>query len=310
MAEPETQTVTIIAGPTASGKSALALELAVRCDGVVINADSMQVYCGLQRLTDQPDEAARNRAPHRLYGILDPADVCSAGRWRDMALKEIEAALDAGSTPIVVGGTGLYIKALTEGIAPVPEIPKLVRHAVRERHAALGNSAFHAELAVRDPDGAAVIRVSDTQRMIRAAEVLEATGRPLAAWQAETPVVPPAHLAFRIILLMPPRPELYAAIDARVTHMVEAGALEEAAALAERGLPPDLPGMKALGVADLAAAVHGEIPLEAALDRLKTATRNYAKRQITWFQGQMVADLTFLTQYSESTREDIFTKIL
>lgn len=311
MAERETATVTVIAGPTASGKSALALALAVAREGVVINADSMQVYRGLAELTDQPDAEARARVPHRLYGVLDPAEPCSAGRWREMALAEIEAALAAGRAPIVTGGTGLYLKALIEGIAPVPEIPEAIKRAVRARHGALGNAAFHAELAARDPEGGAAIRVSDTQRMIRAAEVLEATGRPLAAWQREEAAIgPPAHLAFRVLLLMPPRADLYAAIDARVGRMVEAGALEEAVRLTERGLPPDLPAMKALGLADLAAAARGEVPLEAALERLRTATRNYAKRQITWFQGQMLADTVFLTQFSESTCEEILSKIL
>ncbi len=310
MAQREKQTVTVIAGPTASGKSALALALAERVGGTVINADSMQVYRGLERLTDQPDAAARARAPHRLYGVLDPAEACSAGRWRAMALEAIEAALADSRPPIVVGGTGLYVKTLVEGIAPVPEIPGETRRAVRERHAALGNRAFHAALAERDPEGAAAIRVSDTQRMIRAAEVLEATGRPLSAWQAEAADGPPGHLAFRTILLMPPREALYAAIEARALRMVEAGALEEAAALAERGLAPGLPAMKALGVADLAAAARGEVTLDAALERLKTATRNYAKRQVTWFQGQMVADLMFLTKFSEREREEIFSKIL
>jgi tRNA dimethylallyltransferase len=310
MAQREKQTVTVIAGPTASGKSALALALAERVGGTVINADSMQVYRGLETLTDQPDAAARARAPHRLYGVLDPAEACSAGRWRALALEAIEAALGASRPPIVVGGTGLYVKALVEGIAPVPEIPGEIRRAVRERHAALGNRAFHALLAERDPWGAAAIRVSDTQRMIRAAEVLETTGRPLSAWQAAAADGPPGHLAFRTILLMPPRGAMYAAIEARVARMVEAGALNEAAALAERGLAPGLPAMKALGVADLAAAARGEVALDAALERHKTATRNYAKRQVTWFQGQMVADFMFLTKFSEREQEEIFSKIL
>ncbi|MDX1483922.1 MAG: tRNA (adenosine(37)-N6)-dimethylallyltransferase MiaA [Alphaproteobacteria bacterium] len=310
MAAANTHLVYVIAGPTASGKSALALALAERIGGVVINGDSMQVYRGVERLTDQPDAAARARAPHRLYGILDPADSCSAGRWRTLALAEIEAALGQGLVPIVVGGSGLYLKALIEGIAPIPEIPAAIRRAVRERHAALGNQAFHADLAARDPESAGRIRASDPQRMIRAMEVLEATGRSLADWQAEPADGPPPGLAFRTVLLMPPRAELYAAIDARVESMAEAGGLEEAWALAARGLAADAPVMKALGLADLAAACRGEVPLAAAIDRAKTATRNYAKRQVTWFQGQMVADLTLNTKFSESFKEKMLSEIL
>jgi len=310
MPDREKQTVTVIAGPTASGKSGLALALAERLGGTVINADSMQVYRCLERLTDQPDAAARSRAPHRLYGILDPSEPCSAGRWRELALKEIDASLAADRPPIAVGGTGLYLKALIQGIAPVPEIPDKVRTAVRARLVALGNQAFHEDLGARDARSAAAIGPGDTQRMIRAAEVIEATGRSLTDWQSEPPEGPPGHLGFRTILLMPARDTLYAAIEARVERMAAAGALEEAAALAARGLAPDLPAMKALGVAELAAAARGAAPLDEALVRLKTATRNYAKRQITWFKGQMVADLILTAQFSESNRKEFFTKIL
>jgi tRNA dimethylallyltransferase len=310
MADRDSQTVTVIAGPTASGKSGLALALAERLGGTVINADSMQVYRGLARLTDQPDSAAQARAPHRLYGFLDPAEPCSAGHWRDLALKEIDAALAGGSPPIVVGGTGLYLKALIEGIAPVPEIPETVRARVRERHGALGNEAFHAELAVRDAAAAAAIRPSDPQRMIRAAEVIEATGRSLIDWQGDPVEAAPRGLRFRTMLLMPARDILYRAIEARVERMAASGGLEEAMALADRGLASDPPAMKALGVAELAAAARGDGTLGDALTRLKTLTRNYAKRQITWFSGQMVTDFVFHTQFSESSEKDFFTKIL
>jgi tRNA dimethylallyltransferase len=310
MADRERQTVTVIAGPTASGKSGLALALAERLGGAVINADSMQVYEGLERLTDQPDADAQARAPHRLYGFLDAQEPCSAGRWRVLALEEIDQALQAGRHPIMVGGTGLYLKALVEGIAPVPDIPDAIRVRVRARHAALGNEAFYAELAARDARAAAGIALGDTQRMIRAAEVIEATGRSLIDWQGEPAEGPPAQLRFRTILLMPPREALYAAVEARVERMAAAGGVEEAVALAARGLDTNLPAMKALGVAELAAAARGEGSLEEALTRLKTATRNYAKRQITWFKGQMVTNLVFQTQFSETSRNDFFIKIL
>ncbi len=302
--------VYVIAGPTASGKSGLALALAERAGGVVINGDSMQVYRGVERLTDQPDRETRARVPHRLYGVLDPSESCSAGRWRALALAEIAAASAAGRAAIVVGGSGLYLQALMEGLAPIPGIPPAVRAAVRRRHAELGNQAFHAELAARDAAAAAKIPASDSQRMTRAAEVLEATGRSLADWQRAPADGPPEGLAFRVILLMPPRATLYAAIDARFDRMVAEGALDEARELAARGLAADLPVMKALGVAELAAAARGEVETAAAVTRAKTATRNYAKRQITWFKGQMVADLTLYTQFSESIKEKILSEIL
>ncbi|MEE8084030.1 MAG: tRNA (adenosine(37)-N6)-dimethylallyltransferase MiaA [Alphaproteobacteria bacterium] len=302
--------VYVIAGPTASGKSGLALALAERVGGVVINADSMQLYRGVERLTDQPDQETRARVPHRLYGVLEPSESCSAGRWRAAALAEIEATLATGRAPIVVGGSGLYLQALMEGLAPIPDIPPAVRTAVRRRHAELGSQAFHAELAVADAAAAANISASDSQRMTRAAEVLEATGRSITEWQRAPADGPPEGLAFRVILLMPPRAALYAAIDARFDQMVADGALDEARALAARGLAPDLPVMKALGVAELAAAAGGEVEIAAAITRAKTATRNYAKRQITWFKGQMVADITFSTQFSESIKDKILSKIL
>jgi len=310
MAERINDGVTVIAGPTASGKSGLALALAERVGGVVINGDSMQVYRGVERLTDQPDRETQARVPHRLYGVLDPSESCSAGRWRALALAEIEAALAAGRAPVVVGGSGLYLQSLMEGLAPIPDIPPAVRAAVRRRHAELGNQAFHAELAARDSTAAAKIPVSDSQRMTRAAEVLEATGRSLAEWQRAPAEGPPEGLSFRIILLMPPRETLYTAIDARFDRMVAEGALDEARALAARGLAPDLPVMKALGVAELAAAARGELETIAAVTRAKTATRNYAKRQITWFKGKMVADKIFFTQYSESFKEKILSEVL
>jgi tRNA dimethylallyltransferase len=310
MAERKNDVVTVIAGPTASGKSGLAVALAERTDGVVINSDSMQVYRGVERLTDQPDRETQARVPHRLYGVLDPSESCSAGRWRTLALAEIEAALAAGRAPVVVGGSGLYLQALMEGLAPTPDIPPAVRAAVRRRHAELGNQAFHAELAALDAAAAAKIPASDSQRMTRAAEVLEATGRSLAEWQRDQACGPPEGLAFRVILLMPPRETLYAAIDARFDGMAAAGALDEARALAARGLAPDLPVMKALGVAELAAAARGELEISVAVTRAKTATRNYAKRQITWFKGQMVADIVFSAQFSESFKEKNLSKIL
>ena len=298
--------VVVIAGPTASGKSALALALAERLNGVVINADSMQLYRELRVLTARPDEAALLRAPHRLYGGIPGDRPCSAGRWRDLALTEITAAHAAGKRPIVVGGTGLYLHALITGIADIPPVPADVRAAAAAHHRALGGAAFHAELAARDPESAARLAPGDTQRLIRAWEVLESTGRPLGDWQAET-LSPPPHLRFSVIVLMAPRAAVYRACDRRLEAMVKAGALDEVRDLLALGYPCDLPVMKALGVPELAAALRGELALAEAVAGAQRATRRYAKRQLTWFRhrtprpgGQIHHSLTLEAQYSES----------
>lgn len=280
-----TRPVIIIAGPTASGKSALALDIAKALDGCVINADSMQVYRDLAILTARPDAEALGQAPHRLYGVLDGAELCTAARWAEMALREIAAAQEQGMLPILVGGTGMYLRVLVEGIAPVPEIPEEIRAATRALHGQIGGAAFHALLAGLDPVMAARLRPSDAQRLMRAHEVVTATGRSLAAWQEEgrrqRRVEP---LAFT---LLPPRDDLYAACDGRFARMVETGALTEIAALAARDLPPDRPIMKALGVPELLRHHAGALDLETAIKLGQQATRNYAKRQTTWFRHQM-----------------------
>ena len=306
----------VVAGPTASGKSALALELGEAFGGVIINADAMQVYRELEILTARPDAAALARVPHRLYGVLPGAAACSAGRWREMALAEVAAALAAGRLPIVVGGTGLYLRALARGLAPLPPVPAALRRAARQRHRELGGAAFHAALAARDPVTAARLDPGDSQRLIRAWEVLEATGRPLAAWQAEDPGAGPPY-RFLCVALRPPREALYAACDRRFLAMIEAGALEEVRALLALGLDPALPVMKALGVADLAAHLNAALPLESAVARARQATRRYAKRQMTWLRTQLPRDYSgnqislraFEAQFSESLKQEIFTII-
>ena len=308
--------VVVVAGPTASGKSALALDIAEAFGGVIVNADAMQVYRELEILTARPDAAALGRAPHRLYGVLPGAEVCSAGRWRDMALAEIAAARAACRLPLVVGGTGLYLRALTRGLAPLPPVPAALRRAVRQRHRELGGAAFHAALAARDPATAARLEPGDSQRLIRAWEVLEATGRPLAEWQAADSGADTPY-RFLCIALMPPRDALYAACDRRFLGMVEAGALDEVRALLALGLDPQLPVMKALGVPELAAHLDAALPLERAVARTQQATRRYAKRQMTWlrtqlprdFSGNQVSLVVFHAQYSESLRKEIFTII-
>ena len=306
----EASCVLVIAGPTACGKSSLALAVAERFGGVVINADAMQVYRDVEVLTAQPGAAARARVPHRLYGTIAPGEACSAGRWREMALDEIGAALAGGKLPVVVGGTGLYLKALMEGLAPIPEVPDEVRASARELHARIGGEAFHQELVHLDPEAAARLDPGDSQRLIRAWEVLRATGRSLSSWHGADGAGPPPGLAFKTVMFDPPRQALYAASDARFERMIADGAVEEAKALDARGLDPELPVMKALGVRELLGFIHGAISIDDAVSRAKQATRNYAKRQLTWFRRQMDADEVISAQYSESFNEIIFSFIM
>ncbi len=301
--------VVIVAGPTTSGKSALALALAERFDGVVVNADAMQIYRELDILTDRPGPAALARAPHVLYGIVAAAEPCSVGRWRNMAAAEIERVHRERRVAIVTGGTGLYLRALTDGLAAIPDIPPAVRDAARERLAALGEAAFHAELARRDPVMAARLTTGDRQRLARAWEVLEATGRSLAEWQDGPDEGPPADWRIHSILLMPPREAVYAACDARFDHMIERGAVDEARALAALGLDPGLPAMKAVGVPPLIRHIEGEISVDEARRLAQRDTRRFARRQMTWFRHQMTATFSPVEQYSESLNSKIFSLI-
>jgi tRNA dimethylallyltransferase len=301
--------VLIVAGPTASGKSALALAVAEAFGGVVINADSMQVYRDLAILTARPGPEEEARAPHRLYGILPASDRCSAGRWRSLALAEIDAAHKADLLPIVCGGTGLYIRALTHGLSPMPDVPEEVRDALKGRLEKEGPASLHAELAQRDPAMATRLQPSDSQRVVRALEILEATGRSLLDWQTGPAESPPGDFLFRTILLMPPREALYANCDRRLEAMLEAGALDEVRRLADLHLDASLPAMKALGVGEFAAHLAGERDRAEALSAAQQATRRYAKRQMTWFRNQIVADLTVTEQYSESLLPEIFAFI-
>ncbi len=290
--------VILIAGPTASGKSALAVELAAALDGTIINADALQIYRDLRVLSARPDEAALARVPHRLYGYLDAAERGSAGRWRALALAEIADAHRAGRLPIVVGGTGLYLRALQHGLAAIPPIPAEIREEAAALHRALGGAAFRKRLAALDPVAASRLAPGDRQRLMRAWEVVSATGRSIGEWQGDSAAALPYR--FASILLGPPREALYAACNARFLGMIAAGALDEAAALAARGLDPELPAMKAVGVPELLRHWRGEIALADAVAAAQQATRRYAKRQMTWFRHQMVPDLVLGAQLSES----------
>jgi tRNA dimethylallyltransferase len=279
--------VVLIAGPTASGKSALALVLAEKYDGVIVNADSMQVYRDLRIITARPSLDEEARAPHRLYGHVDAAENYSVGRWCVDVQATLAEVKRAGQLPIVVGGTGLYFKALTQGLAAVPPTPAEIRVAVRARLAANGAQSLHAELQQRDPAMAVRLKPGDGVRVARALEVFEATGRSLAEWQRDgmPGILKPEHAAK--IFLTPDRAELHRRIDARFDAMLDADALDEVCALDARGLDPLLPVMKAHGVPWLRRYLRGEITLEAAVTGAKQDTRRYTKRQLTWFRNQM-----------------------
>ena len=296
--------ILVIGGPTASGKSALAADAAGRFGGVVVNADSMQLYRDLPILTSWPDDALRARAPHRLYGVLDGAERCSAGRWRSMAMAEIERAQGDGALPILVGGTGLYLRALLEGLAPVPAIPEAVRETVRTLYKREGSVGLHGRLAERDPEAAGRLEPGDSQRVMRAYEVIEATGRSLLAWQAERHDRYSGRAA--VLVLEPPRDALYDACNTRFERMMAAGALDEAARLKARSLDPRLPVMKAVGVGALLDHLSGVTTLERAVELGRQATRRYAKRQTTWFRTQMPGDARMPDRYrAESKRESL-----
>ena len=277
----------LIAGPTASGKSALALALAEATGGVIVNANSMQVYRDLRVLTARPTREEEAALPHRLYGHVDAAVNFSAGAWVADAAKMLAEARAQNRLPIFIGGSGLYFKALTRGLSAVPPIPPDVREDVRARLERDGVEALHAQLMQRDPASAERLKPRDRIRIARALEVVEATGRPLADWHRDglPPLLPPG--TFTALFLSPERDELYVRIDARFDAMLKAGAPDEVAALAARRLDPLLPAMKAHGVPALIRHLNGELTLEEAAVIGRADTRHYAKRQFTWFRHQL-----------------------
>jgi tRNA dimethylallyltransferase len=277
----------LIAGPTASGKSALALELAQAAGGIIINADSMQVYRDLRVITARPTDEEEAQVPHRLYGHVDAAVNCSAGSWVTDAAKVLAEARAQNRLAIFTGGSGLYFKALTRGLSAVPPIPVEIREGIRARLERDGVLALHAELMQRDPASAERLKPRDRTRIARALEVVEATGRSLTDWHRDglPPLLPPGQ--FRALFLSPDRDELYARIDSRFEGMLSSGALEEVAALAARRLDPLLPAMKAHGVPALIRHLKGEITRDEATVIGRADTRHYAKRQFTWFRHQL-----------------------
>ena len=276
----------LIAGPTTSGKSALALRLARDSGGVVVNADSMQVYADLRIITARPSPEDESEAPHHLYGHVDGAVNHSVGRWVAETARLL-AELPPDITPIFCGGTGLYFKALTEGLSDLPPVPDDVRERIRADAEEQETPALHADLARRDPDGAARLRPSDRQRILRAIEVHEATGRPIGAFQGARMPGPLDGRPWRGLFVLPDRAELCARIDRRFETMMAAGAMDEVERLAARGLDPALPIMRAHGVPGLIAHLRGEMSRAEAIARGQADTRAYAKRQVTWFRHQM-----------------------
>ena len=280
----------LIGGPTASGKSNLALDIAGALEdsggATIINADSMQVYSDLRIVTDRPSPEDESRVPHALYGVLPGAEACSAGRWRRMAVEAIAKAHTQGRTAIVVGGTGLYLQALTEGLAEIPDIPEAIRRDARAAMADKGPEKFHAELAATDPVAAQAIPVGDTQRSIRAWEVWQATGRSLMDWQNDPPMEGGLSEPVAKILVIPNREDVYARAKARVEGMIEHGVLDEIRAMDALKLAPDLPVMRAVGVPEFLAVVRGDQALSDAIGQVTQASRRFAKRQYTWFRHQ------------------------
>ncbi|MBV9538037.1 MAG: tRNA (adenosine(37)-N6)-dimethylallyltransferase MiaA [Acidisphaera sp.] len=307
----------LIAGPTCSGKSALAMALAETCGGLVINADAMQVYRELRVLTARPTEADEARVPHALYGVRRATCAGSVAWWRGAALAAMHGAHHAGALPILCGGSGLYFHALTSGIAAIPPIGAAARSEARRMLAELGPQGLHAALASVDPGSAARLRPSDAQRLARGWEVWRETGRGIAAWQDEPAALAPWR--FAAIRLDPPRDVLRGAIARRFADMLDAGALDEVRALLALDLDPALPAMRAHGVPELAAHLRGTITLAEAAQRTTLATGQYTKRQATWFAHHALAAparvhviharFACLAQLSESCRADLFSFI-
>jgi tRNA dimethylallyltransferase len=292
------QRVIVITGPTASGKSALALALAERRRGMVINADAMQTYDAFPILTAQPTAQERARVPHRLYGVLPLSETMSAARWRTLATAEIEHGLAEGRRPILCGGSGLYLRTLMQGIAAIPESPPGIRDQANAEWAEIGPDAFRARLAEKDPAIAARLKPGDRQRHVRAWEVWLATGRPLSVWQ--TGEGKPAPWRFATVLLAPERGWLRERIAARFDIMLKEGVLAEVRAVFDRAPDPRWPGLKAHGAPELFRHFRGELSLEEARRIAIDHTRQYAKRQMTWFRHQLAPDLVLDPQSDPS----------
>lgn len=299
----------LLAGPTASGKSALALDLAQHLDGVIINADSMQVYKDLNILTARPSAADEARIPHELYGTVDGAERYSVGRWLADLYQAVEDTRAKGKWPIIVGGTGFYLNAAEQGISAIPDIPEGARAAATALHTERGGQAALDKLHELDPVIAKRLEAGDSQRLVRALEVVMHTGKPLSYWQSRPREGGLSGRAIKIAHI-PERGDVYERIDNRFAAMVDGGGLAEVDALLGRHLAPDLPVMKALGVAALAALLRGEIDKETAIYQASRDTRHYAKRQMTWLRNNFISNYENNETYSHQLHQKIFSKIL
>lgn len=297
----------VICGPTASGKSSLAITLARELGGEIINADSMQIYKELETLTSRPDRNDLEIVPHKLFGTREIINPCSVNIWNNLAQKSIENAVSRGRVPIVCGGTGMYIKYLSTQLATVPNIPAEVRLMAREKLMKLGNEKFYQELTKLDPQMEGLIPIGDSQRLIRAWEVFEVTRRSLFDWQAVN--ASQTNLIVCNILLMPDREFLYASCDRRFLEFVDNGALNEAKTIRDLELDPTLPGMKALGLLQLIDYLEGKITFDVAIAQAQQKTRNYAKRQMTWFRNQLDADYIDYSPHTGRHTSEIFRTV-
>lgn len=287
MVQTDHHTVMILAGPTASGKSALALDIAQSMRAVIINCDSKQLYREIPIITAQPTPEEKQRVPHRLYGCISAGEHCSVARWVELARVEIDAVHAQGKVPLLVGGTGMYIKALIQGFAAMPDVDPLIREKIRAEHARHGNEGLYRQLQQRDPRMASLLKPGDTQRVMRALEVIEHTGISLKEWQQRKPITYYDPVQFRTFFLYPDRQETYNRCSNRFHAMLHQGVIEEVRALHALQLEETLPAMKAHGVPELRAYLQGKMSLEDAVEQAILNTRHYIKRQFTWYRHQM-----------------------
>jgi len=299
----------IICGPTGSGKSSLALNLAKKFKGVIINADSVQIYREIKVLSGRPTSDDYRQAPHRLYGVMSIFKPCTLGVWRKMALETIKECDLSGHLPIICGGTGLYIKFLLNELSPIPDIPPSIKLEAREKLEELGNENFRELLLKNDPVSAYRIKLGDTNRLLRAWEVFTATTKPLSYWHEQSRETGSKDKFFKVCL-MPKREVLYSKCDKRFLDFVELGALEEAEALNFITASPELPASKTLGLLELIKYTKGELELSEAIDQAQRTTRRYAKRQLTWFRHQIDEDFLIQNLCCRKTVSDCFEKIV
>ena len=286
------KTIVVIAGPTASGKSVFAVEFAEKHNGVIINSDSVQVYKDLEILSSRPSSDALLKVPHKLYGFLDAHESCSAGLWRSLVLKEIQECYQQGKLPIIVGGTGLYLKILIEGLSPIPQVDENIRALARERAQNEGTQTLYNELAELDPVIVTRLKPADSQRVVRAWEVMKSTGIPLSEWQRKCMISSnQQEKIFTNILLLPPREEVNLRADARLDNMLKSGALKEVENILKQNVDPASTIYKAIGLREFATYLKNQISLKEALTKAKIATHQYIKRQYTWFRTQFKADI-------------------